>query len=72
VNSDYMKAAALALVAGGILLTVFGVSSMNSTTSDLSRILTGAPTDRAIWMLTGGVVMLVAGIVALLPIFGRK
>ena len=71
-NGDIIKIAALALVAGGILLTVFGVNAMNSTSSDISRIITGAPTDRAIWMLVGGVVMLVAGAVGLLPILGRK
>ena len=56
-----IRAAALALLAGGILLTIFGVNAMNSTSSDVARLLTGAPTDRAIWMLVGGMVMLVAG-----------
>ena len=61
-----IKAAALALLAGGILLTIFGVSAMNSASSDLSRFFTGAPTDRAIWMLVGGIVMLVAGLAGLM------
>lgn len=60
-----IKALAIALLAGGILLTIFGVNAMNSVSSDLSRFLTGAPTDRAIWMLVGGIVMLAAGIAGL-------
>ena len=61
-----IKVAALALLAGGILLTIFGVSAMNSASSDLSRFFTGAPTDRAVWMLVGGIVMLVAGLAGLM------
>lgn len=61
-----IKAAALALLAGGILLTIFGVNAMNSASSDLSRFFTGAPTDRAVWMLVGGIVMLVAGLAGLM------
>ena len=61
-----IKAAALALLAGGILLTIFGVTAMNSASSDLSRFFTGAPTDRAVWMLVGGIVMLVAGLAGLM------
>ena len=45
---------------------------MNSASSDLSRFFTGAPTDRAIWMLVGGIVMLVAGLAGLLSDLGRK
>jgi hypothetical protein len=61
------KAVALALLAGGVLLLVFGVNAMNSPGSDLSRFFTGAPTDRATWMLVGGVAMIVAGLAGLLP-----
>ena len=67
-----IKALAFALLAGGILLTIFGVNAMNSASSDLSRFFTGAPTDRAIWMLVGGIVMLVAGLAGLLSDLGRK
>ena len=56
------KAIAPALLAGGIVLAVFGVSEMNSFTSDISRMFTGAPTNRSIWMLAGGAVMAVLGL----------
>jgi len=65
-----IKAVSLALLAGGILLVIFGATAMNSASSDISRFFTGAPTDRAIWMLVGGIVMLVAGLAGLLT--GRK
>lgn len=59
------KAVALALLAGGILLIIFGVSAASSFSSDISRFFTGAPTDKAIWMLIGGVVLSIVGVVGL-------
>ena len=56
----------MALLAGGVLLLDFVVNEMNSVGSDLSRAFTGAPTDRAIWMLVGGIAAAVAGIAGLL------
>jgi hypothetical protein len=61
-----IKAVPLALLAGGILLTIFGVVAMNSTSSDISRFFTGAPTDKAMWLLIGGIVTSVVGLVGLL------
>ena len=60
------KAVALALLAGGILLIIFGCSAARSFSSDISRFFTGAPTDKAIWMLIGGVVLSSVGVVGLL------
>jgi hypothetical protein len=60
------KAISLALLAGGILLLVFGVMATTSLSSDISRFFTGSPTDKAIWMLIGGVVGSVVGAVGLL------
>jgi uncharacterized membrane protein YidH (DUF202 family) len=65
-NHTMIKAVALALLAGGIALTIFGVDAMNSANSDISRFFTGAPTDRTMWLLVGGIVMLVAGLAGLL------
>jgi hypothetical protein len=64
-------AVALALLAGGILLTIFGVNAMNSVSSDISRFFTGAATDRAIWTLVGGLVMGIVGLVLLMQSRGR-
>jgi divalent metal cation (Fe/Co/Zn/Cd) transporter len=60
------KAVSLALLAGGILLIIFGVSAAQSFSSDISRFFTGSPTDKAIWMLIGGVVLSIVGVVGLL------
>ena len=59
------KPVALALLAGGILLIIFGVSAVQSFSSDLSRFFTGAPTDKAIWMLVGGVAASIIAVVGL-------
>ena len=59
------KTISLAILAGGILLVIFGVNASNSVSSDISRIFTDAPTDKAIWMLVGGVVASIIGLVGL-------
>ena len=63
------KAVSIGLLAGGIALIVFGVNATNSFGSDVSRFFTGSPTDKAIWMLIGGIV---ATIVGLFTVFGGK
>lgn len=60
------KTVPLALLAGGILLLIFGMNAYDSTSSDISRFFTGSATDKAIWMLVGGVVVTVLGLVSLL------
>jgi LPXTG-motif cell wall-anchored protein len=51
----------IALLVGGIVLIIFGISASDSLGSDFSRFFTGSPTDETIWMLIGGIVMLVIG-----------
>jgi hypothetical protein len=50
------KIVSLALLIGGVVLIIYGVSAMNSFNSDVSRFFTGSPTDKSVWMLIGGVV----------------
>ncbi|MBD3246734.1 MAG: DUF3185 family protein [Candidatus Omnitrophica bacterium] len=45
----------------GIIVLAFGISSMGSFASDISEALTGAPTDRAMWLLIAGVVLAITG-----------
>jgi hypothetical protein len=56
------KPISLALLAGGIILLIFGISAADSVTSDVSRFFTGSPTDKAVWMMVGGVVLAIAGL----------
>lgn len=56
------KAVSIALLAGGIVLIVIGVNATKSFSSDVSRFFTGSPTDKAVWMLIGGIVAAVIGL----------
>ena len=62
------RAIGFALLAVGVVLLIFGVSSADSLASDVSRFFTGEPTDRAMWLIIGGVGAIVAGaVLAMLP-----
>jgi hypothetical protein len=52
----------LALLVGGIVLLVYGINATDSFGSDVSRFFTGSPTDKAVWMLMGGIVATLAGL----------
>jgi hypothetical protein len=52
----------LALFAIGIVLLIFGFNESHSFGSDMSRFFTGNPTDRAIWMIVGGVAGVMIGL----------
>ena len=56
----------LALLIGGIVLMIIGINATNSFSSDVSRFFTGSPTDKAVWMLIGGIVAAVLGLVGTL------
>ena len=60
------KSISLAFLVGGIILLVFGVSATNSFSSDVSRFFTGSPTDKAVWMMVGGVILAIIGLVGTL------
>lgn len=54
--------ASIALLLLGVVLLAFGWDAYRSVSSDLSRVFTGAPTDRALWLLVGGGIAAVAGL----------
>lgn len=56
------KLISLVLLVGGVFLIFYGVSAMDSLSSDVSRFFTGTPTDKSVWMLIGGIVAVLAGI----------
>jgi hypothetical protein len=57
------KAFAIALLVAGIILIIFGVNAANSVGSSFTRAFTGNPTNHSMWLLIGGVVMAVVGLV---------
>ena len=56
------KIASIALLIGGVVLMIIGINATNSFGSDVSRFFTGSPTDKAVWMLIGGIVAAIAGL----------
>ena len=55
------KGIAAALLVVGVILLVLGVNAYHSASSDVSRFFTGTPTDKALWLLIGGVIAGIAG-----------
>lgn len=68
-----IKAISVALLAGGVVLLYFGGQSFHSFANDMSRMFTGAPTDKTIWLIAGGVIATLAGLIGLISSgSGRK
>lgn len=65
-----IKAISLALIAGGVVLLFFGGQSFHSLSNDMSRLFTGAPTNKTIWLIAGGVVATLAGLIGLVSSSG--
>ena len=59
------RALLLALLAGGILLILFGLIAYDSTSSDISRFLAASAIDKSIWLLVGGIAATSTGLVGL-------
>lgn len=55
------KILSLALLAAGIVLIVLGINASHSIGSDFSRLFSGSPTDKSIWMLIGGILAAAVG-----------
>ncbi len=56
------KSLSLALLVGGIILLIFGIGAADSFSSDVSKFFTGSPTNKAVWMMVGGVVLAIVGL----------
>lgn len=56
------KIIGLALLVAGAILLYFGYTEYNSTASQLTEMVTGNPTDNAIWFLVGGAVAAIVGL----------
>ncbi len=53
----------LGIFAVGVVLLIFGLNESQSFSSDVSRFFTGNPTNRSIWLLVGGVLAVISGLV---------
>lgn len=51
----------IALLVGGIILLVMGLQAADSISSSVSKMFTGSPTDRSMWLIVGGAIAIVAG-----------
>jgi NO-binding membrane sensor protein with MHYT domain len=71
-RESMIKVISAALIAGGVVLLYFGGQSFHSFANDMSRVFTGAPTNKTIWLIAGGVVATLAGIVGLTASSGKR
>lgn len=60
------KAISAGLFVAGLLLLYFGYQEYQSIGSEVEEFFTGSPSNQAIWMLVGGAVGTVVGLVGLL------
>ena len=51
----------LVLLAGGIILIVYGIAASDSIGSGFSRLFTGSPTNKTLWLLIGGIIATLVG-----------
>ena len=56
------KIISLALLVVGVALMIVGIKATSSFSSDVARFFTGSPTDKAVWMLIGGIGATVVGL----------
>ena len=55
------KILSIAFLVGGVALIIYGINASNSIGSGFSRMFTGSPTDKSIWLLIGGIVAAAIG-----------
>ena len=60
------KTASLVILVAGIVFLILGIIESDAFSSDVSRFFTGSATDKATWMLIGGALGTVLGLVGLL------
>ena len=56
------KVIAITSLAVALILFTFGFEVYHSPVSNVSRTLTGAPTDQALWLIIGGALASITGI----------
>lgn len=56
------RTVSLAVLVIGVVLVIYGLSALDSIGSSFSRLFTGAPTDKTMWLLIGGIVCSAVGL----------
>lgn len=51
----------IALMVVGLILVFWGLNSSHSAGSEISKVFTGSPTDKAIYLIIGGAVAAIVG-----------
>ena len=51
----------LVLLAGGIVLIIYGVHASHSLGSDFAKVFTGSPSEKSIWLVIGGFIVAAVG-----------
>lgn len=59
------KLVSIVLLVVGVMLGVMGFTASDSVRSDVSRLFTGEPTDKAIWLLIAGGVLTIVGLIGI-------
>jgi hypothetical protein len=54
--------AGIAILVVGLILVGWGLNGPHSVGSGISRVFTGAPTDKSVFMIVGGVIPAAAGL----------
>jgi hypothetical protein len=65
------KGIGIALLVVGIVLVIYGINASDSASSGISRIFTGAPTNKTLWLLLGGIGSAIVGVVMMLRPSGK-
>ncbi len=60
------KVPSLAFLIVGVILLVYGLSAAGSVSSSVTEAVTGAPTNKSIWLIALGAIGIVSGGVGLL------
>jgi hypothetical protein len=55
------RTAGIAVLVVGIFLVGWGINASNALSSEFTRIFTGSPTNRAIYLMVGGALLAIVG-----------
>ncbi len=64
------KALSIAILVVGVVLLIFGINAHDSLASSAKEAVTGAPTDKSIWLIVLGLIGIIVG--GLSSFFGRS